>query len=181
MMDSDSSYWDLYCEEEADNLPSPLPFPLAFPESKAPIRGISEDCCGRLVTCDNSGTSRDSYWSRYSAAQNTDQQTPSSKASTKSAQQRLLVVPKQLAMLSLGNEGQKEARTEEDMQPDDCGIGQKETPDQALINSDCDSLPIDSPDTPTFTGVNPLALIIRLNFLKDQMEQNERLLLDSVV
>ncbi|KAJ1741611.1 hypothetical protein LPJ78_003047 [Coemansia sp. RSA 989] len=169
-MDSDSSYWDLYCDE-ADNKTSPLPFPLAFPESKAPARGLSEECCGRLAADNES--SRDSYWSRYSAVQTTNQQTPSSKASTKSAQQRLLVVPRQLEMLSLGNEKQPANDI-----PDDCG--QKETPDQALI-SDCDSLPIDSPDTPTFTGVNPLALIIRLNFLKDQMEQNERLLLNPMV
>ncbi|KAJ2450621.1 hypothetical protein EV183_004163 [Coemansia sp. RSA 2336] len=169
-MDSDSSYWDLYCDE-ADYKTSPLPFPLAFPESRAPVRGLSEECCGRLAA--DNGSSRDSYWSRYSAVQPTNEQTPPSKASTKSAQQRLLVVPKQLAKLSLGNE-ERPANGIAD------GCGQKEAPDQALI-SDCDSLPIDSPDTPTFTGVNPLALIIRLNFLKDQMEQNERLRLNPTV
>ncbi|KAJ1995854.1 hypothetical protein GGI25_000270 [Coemansia spiralis] len=41
--------------------------------------------------------------------------------------------------------------------------------------------PIDSPLARSFEGINPAALISRLNFLKEQMDQDERLLLNSVV
>ncbi|KAJ1668420.1 hypothetical protein IW140_000248 [Coemansia sp. RSA 1813] len=41
--------------------------------------------------------------------------------------------------------------------------------------------PVDSPLGRSYQGVNPAALITRLNFLKEQMEQDERLFLNPVV
>ncbi|KAJ2338714.1 hypothetical protein IWW50_005305 [Coemansia erecta] len=166
-MDSESSYWDLYLDD-TDYISPALAEP--YPLLAGKVRGL-----------DDSGSSRDSYWSRYSVAQgpSTDQSTP-----RRAQQRRLLVVPDRLAALHLSSEDEDE----------DVGAGEHVGAEQAL--ADCgrsgagdppliasesgDAQPLGSPCGKAFTGVNPLALITRLTFLKDQMEQNERLQLNPV-
>ncbi|KAJ2392435.1 hypothetical protein GGI23_005220 [Coemansia sp. RSA 2559] len=51
----------------------------------------------------------------------------------------------------------------------------------AAGSEDNDEASIDSPHARSYQGVNPAALITRLNFLKEQMDQDERLFLNPVV
>ncbi|KAJ2665067.1 hypothetical protein IWW48_000334 [Coemansia sp. RSA 1200] len=51
----------------------------------------------------------------------------------------------------------------------------------AVVSAAADVAPADSPLGSNYQGVNPAALITRLNFLKEQMEQDERLFLNTVV
>ncbi|KAJ2512683.1 hypothetical protein H4217_006751 [Coemansia sp. RSA 1939] len=51
----------------------------------------------------------------------------------------------------------------------------------AVVSAAADVAPVDSPLGSSYQGVNPAALITRLNFLKEQMEQDERLFLNTVV
>ncbi|KAJ2520503.1 hypothetical protein H4217_002003 [Coemansia sp. RSA 1939] len=51
----------------------------------------------------------------------------------------------------------------------------------AVVSAAVDVAPVDSPLGSSYQGVNPAALITRLNFLKEQMEQDERLFLNTLV
>ncbi|KAJ1810861.1 hypothetical protein LPJ77_000551 [Coemansia sp. RSA 2523] len=174
-MDSESSYWDLYLDETDYISP-----PLGKQPTQPKVRGF-----------DDSGSSRDSYWSRYSAVQSTGtaQGTPMARRQ----QRRLLVVPDRLAALHLSSDEEDDQNGDDQNGDDqngddqilplaaahagDCGIGGRPC-DQ--LTTESNAAPLASPCARVFTGVNPMALITRLTFLKEQMEQDERLLLNPV-
>ncbi|KAJ1757763.1 hypothetical protein EV180_005733 [Coemansia sp. RSA 518] len=164
-MDSESSYWDLYLDETDYISP-----PLGQQPTQPKVRGF-----------DDSGSSRDSYWSRYSAVQSTGtaQGTPMARRQ----QRRLLVVPDRLAALHLSSDEEDDQNGDDQILPlaaahaGDCGIGGRPC-DQ--LTTESNAAPLASPCARVFTGVNPMALITRLTFLKEQMEQDERLLLNPV-
>ncbi|KAJ1796796.1 hypothetical protein LPJ59_003528 [Coemansia sp. RSA 2399] len=79
------------------------------------------------------------------------------------------------------------------MRADNAGTTVPQKPDPAITSaaeksnsrdtagSKDNEAPIDSPCARSYQGVNPAALITRLNFLKEQMDQDERLFLNPVV
>ncbi|KAJ2501508.1 hypothetical protein GGH96_001827 [Coemansia sp. RSA 1972] len=161
-MDSESSYWDLYLDE-TDYISPPL---LVQQPTQPKVRGF-----------DDSGSSRDSYWSRYSGVQGSVQGTPMARRQ----QRRLLVVPDRLAALHLSSDEEDDQSGGDQILPQpaahagDCGIGDKPCD---LLTTEKEAMA--SPCARVFTGVNPMALITRLTFLKEQIEQDERLLLNAV-
>ncbi|KAJ1736304.1 hypothetical protein LPJ61_000088 [Coemansia biformis] len=188
-MDQESFYWDQYCSD-GDGILPPLPY------------------TERPALVDGSGSSRDSYWSRYSCTRSsmTDQCTPGQQQQRRLW--RLLAVPDRLTALRLGSgssaggcaepatttaAGGTEAGRSTDERAaaagDDAAAAAEDNAghagpcDPAQISSSGSSneaiVPLDSPTGPAFQGVNPAALTMRLAFLKQQMDQDERLLLDT--
>ncbi|KAJ2665212.1 hypothetical protein IW148_001684 [Coemansia sp. RSA 1199] len=167
-MDSESSYWDQYLDETDYISP-----PLVQQPTQPKVRGF-----------DDSGSSRDSYWSRYSAVQGSAQGTPMARRQ----QRRLLVVPDRLAALHLSSDEEDDQNGGDQILPlaaaqaGDCGIGDRPC-DQLISEKEAPLISEKEATSPcgrAFTGVNPMALITRLTFLKEQMEQDERLLLNAV-
>ncbi|KAJ1840886.1 hypothetical protein IWW55_006763 [Coemansia sp. RSA 2706] len=170
-MDDDSSYWDQYCGDDGSYV-TPLPVASALLVPRMPWHDVSGD---------GSGSSRDSYWSRYSVQDTADAAGPLRRPQQ---QTRLLVVPDRLAALHIG------ASDDDDAPGHDCGSAQPPQSAPMPAPADCGIGSADanarrktpgSPYTVGFAGVNPLALATRLNFVKDQMKQNERLLMNAAV
>ncbi|KAJ2691579.1 hypothetical protein H4R19_006334, partial [Coemansia spiralis] len=180
-MDLESTYWEQYC---ADGLGEGF-----LPPQQPAADGYSV-------------SSRDSYWSRYSCTRGStrDLSTPDQpQPQPQQAQRRrwrLLVVPDRLAALRLEDSDASSAtqaveamgKTPEstaEAAADTAGASDAGACDPPEIRSDsagqCDEavVPPGSPSSPGSWGVNPAALEMRLNFLKQEMDQNDRLQLDA--
>ncbi|KAJ2163194.1 hypothetical protein GGF46_000124 [Coemansia sp. RSA 552] len=182
-MDAESSYWDQYCDDSDYSSPAILPM---VPAMVLRSGGL-----------DDSGSSRDSYWSRYSTQQFSPAVTGEGGMERRQPapqQPRLLVVPERLAALRLDSSEQAwdcagdSTAAAADPPPLTRGNSSSSSSSSAgacSIGHGGDSIggadPLPSPSFCKYAGVNPAALITRLNFLKEQMEQSERLLLNSVV
>ncbi|KAJ2801460.1 hypothetical protein H4R20_003660 [Coemansia guatemalensis] len=225
-MDAEGLYWDQYgCEDNhitQPQHPSQLQA-VAFSSLATKPQSRWSLLPGAQPT-EGSGSSRDSYWPRYSYAHGsaTDQCTPvygnsiepfpqrQQQQQQQPLQQRLFVVPDRLAALHISTSDDEDHHSSSMDELAESGpafqiAGSNHEPsivqhhataaadkggneqlgpcDSTLIAGDgCEEgglVPLSSSPVSGFQGVNPAALITRLSFLKQQMEQDEQMVLGT--
>ncbi|KAJ2084390.1 hypothetical protein H4R24_000020 [Coemansia sp. RSA 988] len=222
-MDAESLYWDQYaCEDNHITQPQHPSQPQAVAFSSFATKPQNRwSLLSGVQTTDGGGSSRDSYWSRYSYNHGsvTDQCTPVYGNSIESSQQRqqqqqppqqrLFVVPDRLAALHIcasddedhhytvdepvetGSAFQIAGANHKSSIVQEHAAGAAADKDSNGQPGPCDSaqiavdggeeglVPLSSSPVSGFQGVNPAALITRLSFLKEQMDQDERLVMST--
>ncbi|KAJ2615179.1 hypothetical protein H4S08_001362 [Coemansia sp. RSA 1365] len=217
-MDAESLYWDQYGCEDGHITQLQQTSQLQATTSSSIVTKPQSRWSFLLgtQTTEGGGSSRDSYWSRYSYTHDsvTDQCTPvygnaiepfqQRQQQQPPPQQRLFVVPDRLVALHISTSDDEdhhssldevaeekpafqlsganhESRIVLQHAADNNGNEQTRPCDPTQIASDSEEglVPQSSSPVSGFQGVNPTALITRLSFLKEQMEQDERLVLGT--